>query len=164
MASGDTLITLFPRDAEPPTSNAATADLRAQIAVLDFDAATDESVQFPIFMPRHYDGGGATATIGFMATTATTGNVVLTLAWKSISDDADDVDTKAFATAQTVTKATATASGEVAYATIAFTDGAQIDSIAAGEYGRLQFTRDADNASDTMSGDAELVFIEIRET
>jgi len=115
-------------------------------------------------MPRHYGGGGLTVTIGWMATSATTGDVVWDAALKSVTDDADDLDTKAFAAVNSATDTTASASGEVAYTTVTFTDGADMDSVAAGEYFQFYLNRDANNGSDTMTGDAELVFIEIRET
>lgn len=164
MASGDSLCVFVPAMSEPPASNYATFDTRNGVLVLDFNDTTDESVEFPGFMPRHYDGGGLTVTVGWMATTATTGNCIWDVAFKSVSDDADDLDTKAFAAVNSVTATTASATGEVDYATITFTDGADMDSVAAGEYFRLSLNRDANNASDTMTGDAELVFVEIRET
>ena len=166
MASGDTLAVFFPAMSEPPSSNYATFDTRNGVLVLDFDDSTDESVEFPGFMPRHYDGGGLTCTIGWMATdtTVTPHNCIWDLSFKSVSDDADDLDSKTFAAVNSVTAAEASASGEVDYATITFTDGADMDSVEAGEYFRLKINRDANNASDTLTGDAELVFIEIRET
>ena len=169
MASGDTLAVFFANNNEPPDTNPATPDTRggasnAQHLVLDFDAGTDESAEFGGFMPRHYGGGGITVTIGWMASTATSGNCILDLAFKSVSDDLDDLDTKAFDAANSVTDAPASASGEVKYSTITFTDGDDMDFVSAGEYFRMRLTRDADNASDTMAGDAELLFIEIRET
>jgi hypothetical protein len=39
-----------------------------------------------------------------------------------------------------------------------------MDSLAAGESFRLRIYRDADNGSDTMTNDAELLRIEVRET
>ncbi len=164
MASGDTLLVVVPALAEFPSANYPTFDTRNVVTVLDFDDSTDESCEFPGFMPRHYDGGGITVTIGWMATSAIAGNTVWGVGFKSVSDDADDLDSKAFAADNAVTAAAASASGEVAYDTVAFTDGADMDSIAAGEYFRMKLTRDADNGSDTMVGDAELVFIEIKET
>jgi hypothetical protein len=164
MASGDTLLVLLPGGAELPTSNAPTFDRRNGHLVLDFDDSTDESAQLSAIMPRAYAGGGLTITIGWMATSATSGDCIWDVAFKSVTDDADDLDSKAFAAANSVTDTAASASGEVAYATVAFTDGADMDSVAAGEYFRMQINRDADNASDTMIGDAELLFIEIRET
>jgi len=169
MASGDTLCTFFPADGEPPSSNYATPDTRNGVLVLDFDDTTQESMEFAGFMPRHYAGGGITITLGWMATdtTVTPHNCVWEAAFKSVSDDADDLDSKAFAAVNhTGAVAEASASGEVAYDTITFTDGADMDSVAAGEYFRLIVARDSDdtNATDSLTGDAELVFIEIKET
>jgi len=166
MASGDTLAVFTALNNEPPASNFATLDTRNSIPVLDFDPDTDESAEFGGFMPRNYAGGGITVTIGWMATdtTVTPHSVVWDAAFKSVSDDADDLDSKSFAAANSVTDQEASASGEVAYAEITFTDGADMDSVAAGEYFRLRITRDADNGSDSLTGDAELLFIEIKET
>lgn len=166
MASGDTLCIFYPANAEPPSSNYATFDTRNGVLVLDFDDATSESVEFAGFMPRHYDSSGITVTLGWMFTssgTPGTDTCVWDVAFKSVTDDADDLDTKAFGAAKSVTATSATADGEVAYDTIAFTHGAEMDSVAAGEYFRMSVARDA--ASGTASpGDAELVFVEIRET
>jgi hypothetical protein len=117
-------------------------------------------------MPRNYAGGGVTVTIGWMATdtTVTPHNVVWDVAFKSVTNDADDLDTKAFAAVNSVTDQEASASGEVAYAAITFTNGADMDSVAAGEYFRLRVTRDANNGSDSLTDDAELVFVEIKES
>ena len=49
-------------------------------------------------------------------------------------------------------------------ASIAFADGAEMDSVAAGNAFRVQITRDANNAADTATGDAELVAVHIKET
>ena len=164
MASGDTLAIFFPQAGEPPSSNYPTLDIRNGVLVLDFDDGTDESIEFAGIMSRAYAGGGITVTIGWMATSATANEVVWDISFKSVSDDADDLDTKAFAAANSVTATTASASGEVAYDTIAFTDGADMDSVAAGEYFRMNVNRDANNVADDVVGDAELVFIEIQET
>jgi hypothetical protein len=166
MATGDTLGYFNVLHGEPPASNYATLDTRNVVSVLDFDDTTDESIEFGGFMPRHYDGGGVTVTVGWMATSATSGAISLDVAFKSVTDDADDLDTKAFAAANNANPTTATATGEVDIAEIAFTDGADMDSVAAGEYFRLQVKRDADGttSTDDMTGDMELVFVEIRET
>jgi hypothetical protein len=84
----------------------------------------------------------------------------------SISDDADDLDSKSFAAANNANPTAASASGEVDYATVTFTDGADMDSIAAGEFFRMTVARDADGttSTDNMTGDMELVFVEIKET
>ena len=166
MASEQTLAVFFPQDGEPPATNYATLDTRNVTLVLDFDDTVDESVEFAGFMPRNYGGGGLTVTVGWMATTATTGTISLDVAFKSVTDDADDLDTKAFATANNVNPTTASATGEVDYIAVTFTDGADMDSVAAGEYFRMKITRDADGttSTDNLSGDMELIFCELKET
>ena len=166
MASGDTLATFFPAQGEPPAANAATFDTRAGVCVLDFDASADEDIQFPGFLPRHYAGGGITVTVGWMATSAISGTISLDVAFKSISDDADDLDSKSFAAAQNANPTAPSISGEVDYIEIPFTDGSQMDSLLKGEYFRMQVKRDADGttSTDDMAGDMELVFVEIKET
>lgn len=168
MAAGDTLVVLTMHSADiPPVvfGPVAVMDVRANVLVADFDAdATNTSLEFGFVLPRHYAGGGTNVTLIWAASSATSGNVVWDAAWKSISDDVDDLDSKAFASVQTVTAAAPSVSGEVSYDTITFTDGAQMDSAAVGEYTRLRIRRQGDNVSDTMTGDAELVAVEIRET
>ena len=174
MASGDTLAFWTALSNEPPDADYATFDtiLTASadepddvVPVLDFDpGSTQEFASFTGFMPRHYDGGGVTLTI-IWSSDATTGNVKWDAAFKSFTDDADDIDSKAYAAVNTVTVATANLAGEPDYATITFTDGADMDSVAAGEYFRLTLTRDGPDAGDTMtSNDAELWSIEMKET
>jgi hypothetical protein len=166
MASGNTLVTWGAVDAIAATAVFGTRAMSVgNLPVLDFDAATDEYAIFGAVMPRHYSGGGLTCTIGWMATSAISGDVLWEAALKSVTDDADDLDTKASAAANAASAATTTnLSGEVKYTTVTFTDGADMDSVAAGEYFQFTLTRNADGAGDTMTGDAELVFIEIRET
>ena len=175
MASGDTLcyfdaLSGVPGDADFATLDtilsASTDEPDNVIPVLDFDpGATEEYVYFRGVMPRHYSGGGVTVTIGW-SSTATTGNVIWSMAWKSVSDDADDLDTKVFAAENdSAADATASAAGEVAYTTITFTDGADMDSVAAGEYFWIELRRSSADANDTLdSNDAEFHFMEIRET
>lgn len=131
--------------------------------VANYDQSTDEHLDFLGFLPATYAGGGLTVKL-YWSSNQTTGAVVWNTAFKSITDDADDLDTKAFATAQAATATTASAAGEVDYVSIAHTNGAQIDSTAAGEMFFLRVTRDANNASDTLADDAELHLVTIEET
>jgi len=165
MASGDTLVAFTALNNEPPSSDYATVDTRNGAVVLDFDDTDDESAEFSGFMPLHYGGGGVTVTIGWMATD-TDITLLKTVEWlvafKSFSDDADDIDSKAFHTAGSKTSTEASASGEVQYDDAVFSDQAAIDGTAAGEYFRLKVTRDASEG--TLDGDAELLFVSIKET
>lgn len=166
MASGDILAVFTPLQNEPPSSNYATFDTRNGYVVLDFDDTTDESAIFRGFVPNNYSGGGFTVTVQWMATSATTGTISLDAAFMSITDDADDLDTKSFAAANNANPTTASASGEVDYVNITFTDGADSDSIAAGESFFLKITRDADGttSTDNMTGDMELFMVVVKET
>lgn len=167
MASGNTLIIFRPQDNEPPTTNYATFDTRNSVPVLDFDAATDESAVFGGVLPNNYGGGGLTVTLVWMATSATSGGVSWDVSIEAHPDDAFDIDADGFAAANNSGSATtASATGEQQYTNIMFTDGADMDSLAAGESFRIKVTRDANatTATDDMAGDAELMRVIIKET
>lgn len=163
MASGDTLLTFLPQDNEPPSSDFATLDLRNGHPVLDFDDTTNEDAVFSAIMPQHYAGGGVTVYLHYAMSSATTGDVDWDVAFERIGDQQQDIDADGFAAVNSVDNTTVPGtSGNVDVVSVAFTDGADMDSVAAGEAFRIKVTRDA--ASDTASGDAELVAVEIRET
>ena len=163
MASGDTLVAFSPHCNEPPASDYATLDLRNGHPVLDFDASTNESAVFSAVMPRCYAGGGVTVYLHYAMTTAIYGTVDWDVAFERIGDGGQDVDSDGFAAANSVNDTTVPGtSGNVDIASVAFTDGPDMDSVAAGEAFRVKVTRDA--ASDNATGDAELVAVELRET
>ena len=164
MASGDGLFRFHPYNSTPTTSNYATLDYRNQHPVLDFDADTDEHAVFKDFLARNYAGGGVTVYVHYSMTTATADDVVWNVAFERIGDGVQDVDSDGFAAVQTVTDTVPGTCGHVGVAAITLTHGAQMDSIAGGELFRLKVTRDADNGSDTASGDAELHGVEGKET
>ncbi len=149
-----------------PVAAFATLGIRNSKPFLAFDDTVNEVALFQGLMPRAYAGGGITLTVGWMAASATT----LDTSWKaflmSVTDDADDIDVKKFATPQVNAAVdVASASGEVDYFAITFTDGAQMDSVAAGEMFYLLLMRDAqDGTADDMTGDAQVVFMELKET
>ena len=164
MASGETLLELHPRSASIPSTGYGTPDTRNGHPVIDFDDSTDQSVIFECIMPRGYDSGGITVYIHWSASSAITGNCVLVISLERVGDGQQDIDSDGFAAANSVTDAAPGTSGHVTIASVTFTDGADMDSVAVGEKFRLKMGRDADNASDTLSGDIELNFIEIKET
>lgn len=163
MASGDTLCRYTPLHNEPPASNPATLDTRNAHPVLDFDATTNESAVFSDIMPRNYAGGGVTVYIHYAMSSATANTVDWDAAFERIGDQQQDIDADGFAAVQSVDNTTVPGtSGLVDIVSIAFTDGAQMDSVAVGEGFRLKITRDA--VSDDAAGDAELLFIELKES
>lgn len=164
MASGDTLLIFTPLCNQPLETSIATLDLRNSHPILDFDDASDKSAVFGAIMPRNYAGGGVTVDIHYAMSSATSGNVVWNAAFERIGDEIQDLDSPGFAAANEVVDAVPSENGEVGVASITFTDGADMDSVAVGEAFRLKITRDGDDGSDTASGDAELLRVEIKET
>lgn len=164
MASGDTLLTFFPNDNEPPSAAYATLDTRNGHPCLDFDAGVTEFAIFTGILPRHYGGGGVTVTLIWAATSATAEQARWDVEFEALAENAQDIDSDGFAAAQSVTDTTDGQTGELNYVEVPFTDGAQMDSVAAGQAFRLRVSRDHDHADDDMTGDAELIGIEIRET
>lgn len=164
MASGDTLVTFIPQANEPPSSNYATLDLRNSHPVLDFDDTTNESAVFSAIMPRNYAGTtGVTVYIHYAMTSATADTIDWDVSFERIGDQQLDIDGDSFAAVNSVDDTTVPGtSGNVDIVSVTFTDGVDMDSVAVGEGFRLKVTRDA--ASDDATGDAELRFVEIKET
>ena len=158
-ASGGTktYATFTATDNQPPASNYATLDTRNSIAVLDFDDATDESAVFVSIIPEGASlGSGLKIRLHWMATTATSGNVVWDVSLERMTTD---LDSDSF---DTIASGTAAANGTSGILTVTEITMTTIDSVTAGDGYRLKVTRDANNASDTMTGDAELVVCEVR--
>jgi hypothetical protein len=153
-----TLDRFTPRDNQPPSTNFATLDTRNSIAVLDFDAATDESAIFVGFIPEGSDlSSGLKVRLAYTATSATSG----TVRWGVQFEKSDlTINSDSFDSATEVTSTTSAASG---VPTIAEITATTIDSLSAGDLYRLKVFRNADDATnDTMTGDAELIAVEVR--
>ena len=167
MASGDTLCIFTPQGATFPTSNAPTFDTRGTHLVLDFDDSQDETCYFAGVMPQHYAGTtGVTVTVVWAATSSTTNGCQWEVAFERLQDENSnsDLDTPGFAAVNAGNGTAPTGgAGQLQYTAITFTDGADMDSVVAGEAFRMSINRDTGYGSD-MTGDAELVRIEIQET
>lgn len=172
MASGNTLLWLGPQNVCGPATLAAQLDSIAgtstpaeTIPVLAFDSATTEYADFRCKMPQHYAGGGVTVVICSGAGTAT-GGVTWEVAFRSIEDDTEDLDTTAHTYDYNTVDVTTLASvvGEVTYDNITFTNGADMDSVGAGDEFVLRIRRKHDDADDTAAADAFLIGMEVRES
>jgi hypothetical protein len=145
-------------DNQPPASSFATIDTRNSLLVLAFD---DASVESAVFVGQIPEGAVLTSGISvrlyWMATSATTGNV----RWRAeFEADGTDLDSDSFDTA---TEATGAANGTSGIETLTTFTCTTIDSLAAGDRFRLRISRVGnDGTNDTMSGDAELVAVELR--
>jgi len=162
MAQGHTLLIWTAEAARPPASNFATFDQRNAHNVLDFDEATAETSLFGSVLPRSYDGNGIVATLIWMATSATTGNVRWEMAFERHQDEVDDLDADSFATAKGATGSAPSINGSVQYTEISFSNS-EIDGLLKGESFRALVRRAAADVADTMTGDAELLRVELRE-
>jgi hypothetical protein len=155
--STKTYAVFTPSQNQPPATAFATLDTRNSILVLDFDDATDESAVFVSVIPEAASlGSGLKIRLHWMATTATSGNCVWDVSLERMTTD---LDTDSFGT---IASATAAANGTSGILTVTEITLTTIDSVTAGDSYRLKVTRDANNGSDTMSGDAELVTVEVR--
>jgi hypothetical protein len=149
-----------PLNNQPPTSSFATLDTRNAIAVLDFDdGATNESSIFLFVLPENANvSSGLKVRIHWMATSATSGNCRWGAQLADLSDQ--DIDSYAFDTATEVSTATSGTSGNVTVTEITCTS---IDAITAGKPYAIKVYRDSsDTTNDTMTGDAELIAVEVR--
>ena len=152
-----TYATFTATDNQPPASSFATLDARTSIAVLDFDDAATESAVFVGTIPEAASlGSGLIVRLHFMATTATSGNVRWSVAFERSNTD---LDADSFDTATAATVATNGTSGIVTVSAITCTT---IDSVTAGDLFRVRVQRLGADAADTMTGDAELVAVEVR--
>lgn len=164
MASGDTLARYGPLHNEPTASNAATFGTRNQHPILAHDDTTNEYCMFSDVMPQNYAGTtGVTVYIHYAMATAVADTVDWDAAFELIGDQDQDIDADGFAAVNSVDNTTVPGqAGLVDIVSIAFTDGADMDSIDAGDGFRIKINRDA--ASDDATGDAQILFVEIRET
>ena len=129
------------------------------MAVLDFDAGTDESAVFVGDIPQGADlSAGIKVVISWAASTATSGACIWAAEFEKTTGQ--DIDSDSFDTATTATTTTSGTSGVVNTTTITCT---AIDSLAVGDCFRVKIRRDADAAGDTMTGDAELVAVELQQ-
>ena len=163
MATGDSLVTFTPLENDAPSSIFATLDVRNSHPILDFDATVDEEAVFAGILPRNYSGLGIDATIVWMASTATSGDVEWEAQLERHEGSVTDLDADSFAAVQTVTGTAPAVNGSPQYTAVVFTN-AQIDGLLAGESFRLKIRRNATDVADTMIGDAELLRVELRET
>jgi len=173
MASGDTLCTFGPQDGVPPATLAAAIDTivgtstpAEAIPVVAYDDTTQEYMDFIGVMPPNYSGGGFTIRLFHSSADVASDVTEWQVAFRRVADDAEDLNT----TSQTydynlVVATVASASGEVAYDVITFTNGSDADNVAAGDLFILRVTRDPTPSSGTdATGDAYLHSIEIKET
>lgn len=161
MASGQ--IVVFPLRILPPATSFAVPNIingasspAERYNVWQFADAAAAYIDYLCAL-KGYAGGGLTLRLGW-SSLATANNAVWQAAIRRIADDADDMDTGAhtfdFNTSGAVTAPSA--SGEVVYDNITFTDGADMDSWADNEMAIVRLLRDPAHGSDNLANTAYL--------
>lgn len=145
-------------NSQPPATAFATFDTRNSIAVLDFDDATNEATSFVSVIPEGANlASGLKIRLHWMATSATTGVV----RWGvQIERGNTDLDADSYDTAEEANATTSAIAGIPVVTEITTTS---LDGLTAGDLFRLRVYRDSsDTTNDTMTGDAELIAVEVR--
>lgn len=123
------------------------------------DASTKEQLMWACRMPSNY-ASAPVLKVQYKMASATSGNVVIEGRLAAVSDgDTTDVDAKAFGSANT-SAATAVpgTAGYLDEISLALTNA---DSLAAGDYVVVYLARDAAHASDTATGDMEIIGVSL---
>lgn len=153
----------------PPATSAAQEYVVAgasspaeNFAVLAFDQTGPEYMDYKCWLSPKYSGGGLTIKLKVGGASASN-NIRFGAALYRI-EDTDDLDTTSHTydfndSSDTAAPATI---GKTITMTITFTDGSDMDSVAAGEFFILRIRRTA--ATSNMAADAYLYGISIRET
>lgn len=151
----------LPHAAEFPSTNFPQLTQINQRPVLAFDAATDETAYWTDIAPQGLTGT-LTLVVTYAMASATSGAVYFQAAIEAVSDgDATDLDaTTSFDTANSGNATVPGTAGYIDQIAITLTNA---DSLAAADYYRVALNRDADNASDTATGDAYVLAVELRD-
>ncbi len=145
-----------PLDNIPPAAGFATLDTRNSIPVLNFDAALNESGVFQGVIPTGSNLiSGIRVLVEWIAPTSVTGNVV----WGASFENANhDLDSDSFDIVTTGVSAANATAGIISTLSLNCTE---IDSLSQGDSYRLKIVRSGGNASDTLIGDAQLLYLDI---
>ena len=159
-------IPLRPGANEPPSTIYATADLRNGRPVLDFDGAADEEAVWTCVLPASYAAGGLTVNTWWSLESVTTGSFRVQAAIERVDESGLDLDGDSFAAFQSAGGSAPATNGMQVKVAVAFTSGAQMDSVVAGAMFRVKIRRDADATSgtDDITEDANLYYVQIVET
>jgi hypothetical protein len=159
-------IQFTPYSNEPVASNGAQLNVRNNHPHLRFSGTTDQEAVFHGRLPSQYASGGLTVDTYWTLTSATSGSLRVQAAIERMDLSSLDIDADSFASFQSAGGTAPGTTGQIIKVTVTFTDGAQMDSLAAGELFRLKIRRDADGTSgtDDITTTAELRSVFVRET
>jgi hypothetical protein len=126
-----------------------------------FDPTADEHIFWSFIMPGNY-ASAPILKVYYKMTSAIAGDVYFGGLIMAVTDaDAQDVDADTFAAANL---GNATVPGTAGYMDVISITLTNADNVAAGDHVVVCLYRDADNASDTATGDAEVINVELSYT
>tara|TARA_R110002126_G_scaffold291760_1_gene457019 strand:- start:5138 stop:5644 length:507 start_codon:yes stop_codon:yes gene_type:complete len=168
MASGDTLFVLKPGNGSPPATLAAAltgidgASVPAErYRVTAHDDTAVEHWDYKLVMPQAYAGTTGVTLRFWSGGAAASGNYILSAAFRRVEDDTNDIEASHTYDYNDTSAITApTVIGEVGIDSLTFTDGADIDSVAAGDMFILRVRVNGG----TIVGDTYIHQIEVQET
>lgn len=161
MASGDTLLVFTPLGNEPPSASAAIITLVNNIPVLSFSpTGANEAALFSAILPSFYSGGGIKVKIHYAMATATSGSIIWEVSFDR-KEATSSINSDGFGGIGTITQTVPGTNLLIAKAEISFADGAEINSVAIGDFVRVKIRR-IDNAGGP-SGAAFLIAMELVE-
>jgi hypothetical protein len=155
--------TLMPEEGQPATATfpqyQKVAGSNFPVSCLAYDAATKETIFFK-FHATGYGSGNLTLDVFWYADTASSGDIVWGAQVAAITPNVDtqDVETKAFAAANTATQTHLGTTGQRLHQCTITITVSNLDGVVAGDIVWLALYRDAAAGGDTMTGDA--LFIE----
>jgi len=160
-----TLVYFIASDNNPPATNFARPTYRNGHLLLNFSDSSTESAIFTGVMPSTYYNRGVSVIIYWAAATST--NTSHAVRWgaqfEALKAGGHDLDADDFAAAKYALGNPPSESGQVVKTQIDFGNGVDIDDVVAGDAFRLRIFRDGADSNDTMSGDAQLLVVEIVE-
>jgi hypothetical protein len=152
---------LFAQDATVAASGGCAAgqvETNAWYKVIDCDASTDESAFWQVKMPDNYASTTTIqADIYWVSDAQTTGSVVYNAAYAGVTTN-EEWDNPSLTTVAGTASATSGTAKRVNTTTINLTT----PTVDAGDLLHFRLTRDADNGSDTMTGDARVLKVRLK--
>jgi len=138
--------------------------LRGTYWVLGYDDASAEYAVWQGVMPDRYRGNGVAVDILFVAASDTTDThtVQWEVGFELVAAGGHDIDATSFAAVNAANTTINATSGIASVCTVTFTDGADMDSVAAGETFRIRVSRNPDGTDDT-TGDAQIISVTVRD-
>ena len=148
-------------DGNLPSSSPASLISRNDFDLLAFDDSSIETCYFDGVVSDNYRGGNLDVNLNWTSNTATSGNVLWRCSLSKL-DNEENILTHSFANSNSGTAQAPSASGDVVNSTIQMTT-TNLDSLRRSDTYRLKVDRVGDNSLDTMTGDAQLLTVQIRE-